>query len=234
LNRHADLLFLAHRGARRHAPENTLAAFDLALAQGAHGFEFDVRLAVDERLIVCHNARVARRLVAANTFETLAKAAAQQKHALRRRGRPQLCCLEEVLARYASQAFLDIELKVPGTEEKVVALLRKLPAAHGIVVSSFLPRVLQRMHQLAPEIPLGYICRERHKLPQWRRLPVGWVIPHWRLATARAILSLHDARKRVLVWTVNSSAHMRRLTAEGADGIISDDPQLLIRTLGRG
>ncbi len=224
------MLLLAHRGARLLAPESTLAAFDLALAHGAHGFEFDVRLTADSRLIICHNERIGRREVAGVPFVTLAESTAKSGR-ITRRIRPQLCCLEDVLTRYAAQAFLDIELKVAGVEESVVAKVRGFHATRGLIVSSFLPRVLRRMNALAPEIPLGYIVRHPELLPHWRRLPVAWVIPHWRLASAEAMRSFHAAGRRVLVWTVNTAPAMRRLAAEGADGLISDDPQLLVRTL---
>src|ERR1700681_4017201 len=90
-------LLLGHRGARalKSIPENTLASFDQALADGCDGFEFDVRLTADNKPVVCHDART--------RDVEIARASAGQLTAL-----PQL---HDVLARYQKSAFVDIELK---------------------------------------------------------------------------------------------------------------------------
>src|ERR1700680_1237117 len=94
-------LLLGHRGARaqKSIPENTIEAFDFALACGCDGFEFDVRLSADGRAVVCHDATVRGLEVAQRSVKQLAL--------------PDLC---EVLQRYQTSAFLDIELKVAGME----------------------------------------------------------------------------------------------------------------------
>src|SRR5579862_4241138 len=96
-------LLLGHRGARamKTIPENTLASFDQALADGCDGFEFDVRLTADGQPVVCHDPR-------SGTIE-IARTTAAQLSALPR--------LQDVLARYHDRAFLDIELKVAGLEK---------------------------------------------------------------------------------------------------------------------
>src|SRR5690349_8398107 len=122
-------LLLGHRGLRSRSlriRENTLAAFELALQHGCDGFEFDVRLTADDRAVICHGARFAG--------ITIAKAAWQRVGALP--------LLEDVLGQYASRAFLDIELKVPGIEPYVLETISKFPPNRGYVVSSFLPTVL--------------------------------------------------------------------------------------------
>ncbi len=75
--------------------------------------------------------------------------------------------LREVLARYQSTAFLDIELKVSGLEAIATDLLRKLTPARGFVVSSFLPEVLRTIHELDATIPLGLICETQAELSLW-------------------------------------------------------------------
>src|SRR6202140_5839691 len=114
-------LLLGHRGARarKSIPENTLASFDQALADGCDGFEFDLRLSVDGKPVVCHDPQT-------GSLE-IARAPAEQL--------PPLPQLHDVLARYQDRAFLDIELKVSGLENITVALLRKHPPRRGLVVS---------------------------------------------------------------------------------------------------
>src|SRR5262245_160605 len=104
-------LLLGHRGALRYAPENTLAAFDLALEHGCDGFEFDVRLTLDGRAVVCHDPAVHGYSVAGTRFPTLLEASTGA-----------IPTLPEVWERYRSKAFLNIELKVAGIEHQLVDL----------------------------------------------------------------------------------------------------------------
>ena len=211
-------LLLGHRGARaeKSVPENTPASFDLALAAGCDGFELDVRLTADGQAVICHDAETCGMEVAQSTAQQLP-----------------LSLLRDVLIRYQHSAFLDIELKVPRLEKRIADLLRDFPPARGFVVSSFLPEVLETMHGSNPAIPLGLICETRTELSHWPKLPVDYVIPHYKLARQNVIAAIKEAGKRVLVWTVNFPATMKRLSQWGADGIISDDPKRLVLTLGR-
>lgn len=210
-------LLLGHRGARRHAPENTLEAFDLCLLHGCDGFEFDVRLCADGHDVICHDARIARHEVAKSNFDQL--------------GAP---CLEDVLARYASRAFLDIELKVEGLETAVVELVRRYPPRRGYFVSSFLPGVVEALYRLDAHIPLGLICNSRSQLAGWTAVPVQALFLERRLCSAVAADALHRAGKQVFVWTINRAEEMHGFAALGVDGIISDDTELLAQTLLSG
>ena len=208
-------LLLGHRGARAvpSIPENTLASFDRALADGCDGFEFDVRLTADCEAVICHNPR-------SGGLEIAAVTAAQVGH---------LPHLGNVLSRYQERAFLDIELKVTGLEKITLEWLRKQPPRCGFVVSSFLPEVLLAIRAEDADVPLGLICETRGELLRWKDLPVDYVIPHHKLATAALLRELKDAGKKSLVWTVNDRAEMARFRNLGVDGIISDKTSLLYR-----
>src|SRR5579863_7420479 len=159
-------LLLGHRGARadKSVPENTPASFDLALAAGCDGFEFDVRLTADGQAVICHDAEICGMEVAQSSAQQLP-----------------VSLLRDILIRYQRSAFLDIELKVPGLETITADLLREFTPARGFVVSSFLPEVLQTIHGLDATLPLGLICETRVQLSRWRELPVEFVIPHFAL-----------------------------------------------------
>ena len=175
-------LLLGHRGARalKSIPENTLASFDQALADGCDGFEFDVRFTADGQPVVCHDPRT-------GNIE-IARAAAAQLSAL-----PQL---KDVLARYQDRAFLDIEVKVAGLEKIVLALLQKYPPRRGLVVSSFLPQVLRELHAQNPTVPLGLICETKAQLRSWSELPIEFVISHFKLVDATLLRELKAAKKK--------------------------------------
>jgi len=154
-------LLLGHRGARaeKGIAENTLPSFDLALAQGCDGFEFDVRLTADGQAVVCHDATTRGREIAASPASQLV-----------------LPLLQDVLTRYQNKAFLDIELKVSGLEAITVELLRRFLSARGFVVSSFLPEVLQTLHALDSAIPLGLICETEAQFSRFARRGVDGII----------------------------------------------------------
>jgi glycerophosphoryl diester phosphodiesterase len=213
-------LLLGHRGVRvcRCAPENTLASFDLALEHGCDGFEFDVRCTADRNLVICHDPKVGRLTISRAT-------------------RPQLLslpCLEDVMARYCRRAFLDIELKVKGLESAVLAKVREQPPERGYVVSSFLPDVLLELRARSALVPLGIICERMSQLHRWPELPIDYVIAHKSLVDQKLVEDVHAAGKELFVWTVNDAKSMRRLATWEVDAIVSDNPELLVRTLRAG
>ena len=209
-------LLLGHRGARatKSIPENTLASFDQALADGCDGFEFDVRLTEDEEAVICHDAKVG----GYDVSRTLAKQASQ------------LPRLRDVLQRYRD-SFLDIELKVKGLERITLDLFLRHKPRRGFVVSSFIPGVLKALRVEDATIPLGLICESETQLRYWTELPIQYVIPHHALVDADLIRKVKGAGRRIMVWTVNAADDMQRFADMRVDGIISDDTNLLCRTL---
>ncbi len=209
-------LLLGHRGARalKSIPENSLASFDQALADGCDGFEFDVRLTEDEEAVVCHDPKT-------EGFQVARATAKQVSHLPR---------LRDVLQRYCD-SFLDIELKVKGLERIVLDLFLRHKPRRGFVVSSFIPGALKALRELDATIPLGLICESKTQLRFWTELPVQYVIAHQELVEPELIRKIKGAGKKVLVWTVNEAPDMQRFAQSGVDGIISDDTSLLCRTL---
>lgn len=212
-------LLLGHRGLRLpgEPPENTLAAFDRALELGCDGFECDVRCTKDEQAVLCHDAKYAGRELAAVSHAQV----------------PQLASLDEVLARYSGRAFLDIELKVPGLEAKILEALQQHLPQRGFVISSFYPKILQKLRALDEGTPLGFIFDRESALALWRELPVEYVIPHFPLLKRELLNQLHKSGKKAMVWTVNNVEDMLRFRDWGVDGIVSDDPCLLVKTVSR-
>jgi len=208
-------LLLGHRGSRavQSIPENTIASFDRALADGCDGFEFDVRLNGEGEAVICHDPKIAKIEVARSTAKQL-----------------QLPRLREVLERYRD-SFLDIELKVKGLERVTLDLFLRLKPRQGFVVSSFVPGVLKAFHEGDSTVPLGLICEFKNQLRLWNELPVEYVIPRQDLAEPELIRKVKGSGKKIIVWTVNQAADMQRFAELGVDAIISDDTSLLYGTL---
>lgn len=184
------------------------------MADGCDGFEFDVRLTMDFEAVVCHDPKVHGLEIAQST--------AQQLSFLPR--------LRDVLARYRS-GFLDIELKVAGAERLAKESVKEY-GPDRFVISSFLPEVLRAVHELDAAGSLGLICETAEQFRCWTELPVDFIMPHRKLVRRDGISEMHDAGKKVVVWTVNAAREMERLAGWGVDGIISDDTKLLTATLG--
>ena len=193
-----------------------MPAFDLALAHGCDGFEFDVRLTGDRQALICHDPRSQGVRVSRSKRAQL----------------PHLPTLEDVLSRYREHVFLDIEIKMPGLTEIVLADLHRQRRERGFVISSFLPEVLIHIRARNNSIPLGIIFEQQ--VPRWQELAIDCVMAEQSLVTRTLVDQVHDAGKRLFAWTVNEQAVMLRFAQWGVDGIISDTTELLVSTLRAG
>jgi len=210
-------LLLGHRGVRVSSShlENSFAAFDASLLHGCDGFEFDVRATADGDAVVVHDPKWHGISVAKTQSADL----------------KQLPRLEEVLQRYGSRAFLDIELKVAGLETNLLRMLREHPPTRDYVVSSFLPEVVQELRARRNALRLGIICDKADQLKPSLELPTNYMMVEQELVSESLVQKIHDAGRKLLVWTVNKPSAMLRLAKWGVDGIISDNPALLVSTL---
>ena len=222
-------LLLGHRGARASpsVTENTIAAFDLCLEHGCDGFEFDVRRTADGVPVVCHDA----------TFGELKLAEASAQDLEPRQARGFLPTLEQVLRRFGSLCFLDIEIKDLGLEAQVLELLRRYPPVRNYVVTSFRPEALLRLRELDPRVPLGFLLDQGScgggacsAGAEWWQVSVEWVLPERTLLDVALAKDIRKARRRVGTWTVNEPAEMLRLASLGAEILISDDTTRLVNT----
>jgi len=144
-------LLLGHRGARHYAPENTLAAFDIALRHGADGFEFDVRCTRDRQTILCHDPKLNRLVLRRHTLKRI------QDSCSERDGMPPT--LEDVLDRYRRE-FLNIEVKVRGIEPVIVAAVKRV-RPKDYFISSFRPGVVRRLHALEASLTKSAVRPKR-------------------------------------------------------------------------
>jgi glycerophosphoryl diester phosphodiesterase len=218
-------LCLGHRGHRCPGwpePENSLAAFDRALAAGCDGLELDLRLSGDGRVVVHHDAELHHRR------DTVPIAHASLRSL--RRLHPQLATLEQVLRRYADRAWLDLEIKAAEAVPAVASLLQRRPPQRGYVVSSFDPLALAQMARLAPAAPRCLNLKRPISLRRLREANVAWVAPQQSFCTAWYVKRLRRHGWQVLVWTVNHPARMRLLARAGAGALCSDLPAVLVNT----
>src|ERR1700756_3423904 len=138
---------LSHRGAWAQPPQNSLQAFERAIAMGCDAIEIDVRRSADDRLVVVHDARVGGRSVARQDHSELkARLSAGQAPSL-----------EEVLELAAGRVVVDVELKEDGYAAAAMTAIASRLGPDQYVVTSFRPRVLAAVRRAAPEAQTGLL-----------------------------------------------------------------------------
>ena len=226
-----------HRGARAVRPENTLAAFQYAIAVGADAIEMDVAVTRDGVPVIAHDAHL----------ESLDSRPAIRELSLAdvRRMAPDIPTLDEALELAARGAFLfNIEIKsfpgradlAPAPErftELVLERIRRHGVARRALVQSFDFRVLHAFAGLAPEIPRAAIFDrpDGDFAAIASRAQAGAVAPEFHLATPANVTCAHQAGLAVFAWTANRPEDWRRLIDARVDAIVTDDPAALLEYL---
>lgn len=227
--------WIAHRGAGKRAPENTLAAFRLGHQYGWRSFECDVKLSRDGQPFLMHDATLERTTSGhgqADDFDwaALSKLDAGGWHSAPYAGEP-LPTLEAIASFcLANDCTLNIEIKpVPGTDARTGAAVAQAAAAlwRGAtppLLSSFEIPALEAAREAVPELPRALLLK--HKPTDWLALAQGLgcraVVFDHKLMDAAAIEALHAAGMRAVVYTVNDPARADELFGWGLDGLISD------------
>jgi glycerophosphoryl diester phosphodiesterase len=236
----------AHRGASAHAPENTLAAFELALAQGADGIELDAKLSADGHVVIIHDATVDRTTDRQGRVKDMSLAELRSLDAGgffadQYRGE-KVPTLEEVFEALGKRMFVNVELtnySTPGDYlvESVCMLVKKCGLQKQVLFSSFFASNLSKARRLLPEVPRGLLAFNG-LLGAWAR-SFGFAFgryqalhPNLKDVTPQQVQRVHRLKRRVHVWTVNTAEDMRRLFNWDVDAIFTDDPQLAVQVRG--
>lgn len=230
-----ELRRVGHKGADLIAPGNTLASFEAALDAGVDMIEFDVlpERGGGDRLLLAHDYTVVD-------------------------GAP---TLEDGLAAFASEAYggveLDVDLKLPGYEARVVEALRSFGLLDRALISTQYVESLRVLRAEAPSARLGWsvprvrrdytssaitvgpalavLAAYRRALPgrAARALRAGVcdaLMAHWRLVTPRLVRAVEGAGGELFVWTVDDAPSIRRFADLGVTGVITNDPRLFGET----
>ncbi len=229
-------LWVAHRGAGKAAPENTLAAFRAGAAHGYRAFECDVKLSADAVPFLLHDATLERTTSGAGvageqSWGALSLLDAGGWHSRAFAGEP-LPSLAAVAAYCRRNGFaLNIEIKPsPGAEAttgRAVALeATRLWAGDALqpLLSSFNPEALRAAQAAAPQLPRALLLDTLRDgwFEQAQALGCVAVVTAFALMGAALVTRLHSAGLRALVYTVNDAAEAQRLIGLGVDGLITD------------
>ncbi len=220
-------LIIGHRGAAADAPENTLAAFTLALAQGADGVELDVQLCADGVPIIIHDTTVDRTCDGTGRVADLSLA---ELRLLTIDNDHPIPTLDDLFATFGRRTLYNVELKALGRGgDALAAAVARAIAAHGVaeqvLISSFSPFTLRaaRRH-LPPGVPLALLRERRATRPAHALLRAAADHPHHPLIDESLMAWARWRGLRVNAWTVDDPAEARRLLQLGVHGIITNRP----------
>ena len=228
--------WIAHRGAGKLAPENTLAAFKLGASQGYRMFECDVKLSSDDVPFLLHDDMLdrttnAQGIAGQHTWAALQQLDAGSWHSSAYAGEP-LPSLDSIAAYCIANGFdLNIEIKpTTGTDEHTGTVVAQHAArlwqnaARKPLLTSFKPDALQAALGAAPELPRGLLLHELWTGWLETALMLGCVaiICNHKLWDTSSVTQAKSAGFKTLSYTVNEPADVQRLLALGTDGIITD------------
>ncbi len=225
---------VGHKGAAHIEPGNTLASFDAALHHGVEMIELDV---------LCEHADGSGRLLVAHDYEDM-----HEREPL---------TFEQALDHLAGERFaalqLDVDVKLPGYEQRVLQALRDHGLVERSLASTMFPQTLAFLRASEPALRLGwsvprvrrdyttdmltaipalaFLTGYRVALPgrARARLRAGHcdaVMAHWRVVTRALVRAVREGGGELYVWTVDDAPRIAKLTAMGVDGIITNDPRL--------
>ncbi len=216
-------LVIAHRGASRAEPENTVAAFRRAVEMGADGIELDVRRTLDDRLVVHHDPLLADGRVIRST------PAADLP--------PDVPGLDDALDA-CDGAFVNIEIKNDRTDpdfdasdwamHRVASILQRRGIGPRWLVSSFRPATVRTCRRILPEVRTALLTYPLEAKQIERAASIGCVAVHpWvDLVDEASVLAAHRAGLMVSPWTCDDPGRMRELIAWGIDGICTNVPDV--------
>lgn len=242
----ATPLVIAHRGASSLAPENTMAAVQVALDLGVDMIEIDVHRTSDGELVVIHDVTVDRTTDGEGFVSRLTLAEVRELDAGSWFGRSfsneRIPTLREVLEATKDKVTLLIELKGPRTEVRTVELVRELGMSNQVVVQSFDFQQIQKAKEKAPEIPTVFLVdkpnhsSEPARAAEWMANIAEYVgasgigIRHsWWTPELSDIAAARNLD--VFVWTVDRKTDMKKSIKDGVQGIITNKPQNLLPLL---
>lgn len=248
---HVGVATIAHRGAMGHAPENTMAAFELGVEMGSDLVEADVQRSKDGVLVLVHDTTLARTTDVEEVFPDRAPwrvgdftyAEMQQLDAgswfsEEYAGEPIPTMAEMVQQLRRGRAGILMEVKspalYPGIEQQVADELASFPGyltsavrSERLVVQSFDWASMARYHDIQPSVPVGLLGRPAESLLPELSTWADQINPSFRSFDAAYVDAVHDAGMEVHTYTVNERADMHLVLDRGVDGVITNFPDVL-------
>lgn len=226
---------IGHRGCGVGPIENTLRAMREGLAAGADGVEFDVHTSRDGEIVVIHDFTLEQSTNGQGFVSQLNLAELKKLDAGKGETIP---TLDEILDELKghSNLLINIEIKAPDIEQKVLDIVRRQRVTEQVVISSFLWSVLRAVRKLNKKIAAGLLYGYPLENPVQVAEDLGTtgLHPKYPFVSERLVEQCRRAHLLVYPWVVDQKAHMQRMIDLGVDGIITNKPRRLRRLLESG
>lgn len=238
----SSFLPIAHRGASAYAPENTFAAFDLALQMGVRHIELDVHAAMDGPAVVIHDETLDRTTngtgpVAEHSLADLKRLDAGSWFDSRF-ANERIPLFAEVLERYARRIHLHTEIKgaKAGFLRHIVDEIRKYGAEDHVTITAFEIARLAEVRRYASGLSTGWLVERitKEMIANAKHTGVAHLRPKASTVTPALVRRLHQEGFIVRVWGVTSEEVMREVVRAGVDGMTVNFPDKLIQYLSVG
>lgn len=225
------MLKIGHRGAKGHAPENTLISFQKAIELGVDGIELDVHLTSDNHIVVIHDDTLDRTTSGTGLVNSFTLS---ELNTLRIDNLYEIPTLQEVLDFIDKKIFVNIELKGKNTAKPVAELieryiLEKNWTYNHFIVSSFDWNALQEIRSLNSNIAIGVLTETDIDLAIAfsKFIHAKSLHPHFHLLTMENVKQIQQDEFQVFPWTVNEMENIQKIKSFNVNGIISDFPDRL-------
>lgn len=235
----ADILVIAHRGASAHAPENTYAAFECALAMGATHLELDLHCSRDGDLVVIHDADLERTTTGTGQVDELSTLELCALDCGRWFGpafeSERIPLFDDVLERYRGRAHLHVEIKgrTNDISQKFIESVVRSGWVENLTMTSFQIQRIREVRDLAPAIKTGWLVKRITVdiIEQAKALDIAQVNPKAEYLRAEQVVLLHELGFIVRAWGVKDEALMRKMVSLGVDGMTVNFPDKLLAYL---
>jgi len=223
-------LFIAHRGGRGSAPENTIAGCRQAIAQGAKALEVDVRICADDMVVLFHDRYLIRHF---GKMKALSKTPLQELKSMEFNRREyeipdKVCTLHEFFEEFKGTVPVNIDAKPGWIGLKlaigIIKTIDDLNLKDQVWISSFSPLFLRILKTIRPSLKVGYLFRIFRPIHQWLDLFIrcdAWH-PHYSIISDRFVELSRRLNKELYVWTVNDAILLQRMMPYNFEGIITD------------
>lgn len=227
------MLTIAHRGASGYAPENTHAAFELAITMGADAIETDVRLSFDRELVLIHDATVTRTSdghgpVADHTLAELRALDVGSRFSPEFAGE-RIMTLADLLESFVPRIPVVLEIKDVEATTPTIGAIRSAGIGDRVQVTSFLWSATLEARQLAPELTIGFLTPEFDVdiIQRCVNRGLAQVCPHVDTLTPDLVAHARGAGLFVRAWGISKREQIDLLLATGADGATVNWPDWL-------
>ena len=224
----------AHRGASADAPENTLAAFQLALDEGADGIELDVMLSKDKQIVVIHDETIDR---TTNGSGRVRDMTLEELLTFNAGDGQKIPTLAAVFEQLGGKFLINVELKnyhslFDSLPLKVASLVRDYELSESVIISSFNPFNIPRFRKRLPEVTLGLLTQPRQaRYDIWRLFRYDALHPHFSDVDEVLVAAMHACHCQINTWTPDDPDEIQRLASLGVDSVITNVPKLARQVL---